>query len=226
MLGIKRLLITLLLILPHTIMAASQGNALIPNYPGSHLYPLGQGVHINGQERQLSYALSNDHPEKIIGYYEGLFRAQGLSVKHNHLGQAQSLTAFTPGDMVLRTILVTPNPAGTVIVASISSTNPFGQTTSVPVPEKCQVLSHTGAIDGPVQSELVFLDCPFGAEQVEVFYNQKMAGAEKSDYHQGDGKSLLRYENPHAFLQLNLEERSEPKIATALVLLWQHEKTP
>ena len=221
MLGIKKLLITLVLILPHTIMAAAQGNAPIPDYPQSRLYPLGQGVHVNGQERQLSYALSQDQPEKVIAYYEGIFNAQSLITKRNDLGDAQSLTAFLPGDAFLRTILATPNPAGTIIVASLSSSNPFGQNARVPMPEKCQTLSHTGAHDRGVQSEMAFIDCPLPAEEIEAFYNQKMAGAEKSDYNAGSGKSLLRYESAQSYLEVNLEERSEPAKGTVLVVLWQ-----
>ena len=51
---------------------------LIPSYPDSHFFPMGESLAVAGVEREMGYAMTPDPPRKVADRYEGIWQSQGL----------------------------------------------------------------------------------------------------------------------------------------------------
>ncbi len=144
---------------------ASPVEHMIPAYPGAPLWSLGGPLHVDGVPRQLAYALADDSPSKIAAHYAGVWKAQGLEVDEQRVGEQAWVTARAATEPYLRTVAALPQNGRTLLLASVSTV--MGTAPKLAeLPAGCQRVSTSGADDADVATEIVLARCAEDPQQL------------------------------------------------------------
>ncbi|MFC1611178.1 hypothetical protein ACFL6C_09475 [Myxococcota bacterium] len=152
---------------------------LIPPYPAAFFYPMGEDLHVDGVSREMAYAMTEDPPRKVADRYEAVFGSQGFEVERFEVGGETWVVASDDKDPWLRTVMTMPSQGMTMILASVRPLDRLPQLPRVPVPESCRVISHTGARDGGVRTEMAFLVCEGYLSELLDFYDDALYGSRR-----------------------------------------------
>lgn len=208
----------------------------ISPYPHSQFYPMGSELHVDGKPRELAYALSEDSPEIVADWYEGIWETQGLLVRRRRLGGEVIVTGSDPIGGWVRTIVATTHreeligPVGfrddrkTVLIASLSEAFEVPVAPSVPVPDFCEVKSYTGARDLGVHTEMVFLRCEASLREVTGFYDREFPEAKRREpleFGPGSSSAHLTFDTPTSGLVLTAVKLARDTPGVAVTLTWQ-----
>ncbi len=182
------------------VAAARDGRAPVDlrwaYYPEHRLLSAGEGVRLNGDERQLAYFLSMDDPITIVEHYEAVWRGEGFVVSRRYNEEEELLTA-SDGDE-RRSVVVARQ--GKVSVAWVSRRffGEGGYTVRAPIDESCEPLHHSASRDGAVVREVVTLSCRVEGDALIERYGERFgpARAQLSDGRRafasfGDGEENL-----------------------------------
>lgn len=147
----------------------------VPTYPGAQFFPLGSGMQVDSQTRQMGYAVTNDGLDKVADRYEGVWSSRGYFVRRRQSEREAWIIASDPTDPEVRSVVATVGDDGrTTIIASVSNRHEQVAQT-VPVPERCVVVSSTAAVDRGVMTEIIFVSCDAPLHDVIDFYDGKLS---------------------------------------------------
>ncbi len=187
---------------------------LIPDYPGAIFHAASDGLHLDGTQRFMAYAITDDAPDQILKRYRGLFEDRGLTVT----AHAYGVTARANEDDWLRSIAVLKRDGTTTIVASISRAGEPRSKSPLPKPETCVVIESAGARDNGVTRETVSLQCEGFLDDVVDFYDALMSHADTQDDHAGT-LTMRTYETAkgeHMTLIARQDDDSPPRVGVSL----------
>lgn len=215
---------------------ANQLERFIAPYPHSRFFPLGEGVHVNGHDRYLAYGLTDDTPEHVADWYEGIWTTQGLSLKrHEREGEITVVGADPLGGWV-RTVIASTHgyemlgPTGvdddrsTVVVASLSESYALHSAPKAPIPEQCHVQSFTGGKDTGVQTEMLFLVCEGFVREVVSFYDKALPTALRKEpikFSGAESSVHINYSTETTGVVLTATQSDEKSPKVAVTLTWQ-----
>ncbi len=197
----------------------------VPPYPDSRAMPLGETVHVSGVARELAYALTVDAPDKVADRYEGIWRSQGLRVERRAHDGAEWVTAFADEDPWVRTVVASATERGTVLVQSLRPLRGSAAVPAFPCPAGCVLLDHTGARDGGVTTEVVFLACDGYLAELVDFYDDLLVSLERRERLRESGPASLFVTYSGATHEVSLaatESGDPPRVAATIT--WQERR--
>lgn len=195
---------------------------IVPPYPGAAFYPMGHELHFDGWRREMGYAVTRDRPAKVVTRYEAIWRGQGLTVERYRRGGVESVTA--QDGRWMRTIMASPQPRGTVIVASVSGVAEAAHPLRLPIPPACEVAADTGALDRDGPTEAAALACGGFVAEVVDFYDELLEGAERHAEVSERGGQVV-YRDAHGLeVRLLVHQASLEPPRVGATLSWQEQR--
>jgi len=210
---------------------------VIPLYRDSSFYPMGKGLHVDGVSREMAYAVTSDPVWKVADWYEGLWTSQGFQVQRNTVGGEEWIMAMDAHDPWMRTIAAVPgNSDGddhggggggggqTTILASVRPLDTPAAKPKLPVANDCAVISHNGAKDMGVATEMMYLSCNGYVGEVVDFYDEVLYGAvRRGEIHQSatNASGRLVYSSDGLEVILSLQQTSVEPPRVVVSLTWQ-----
>lgn len=220
----------------HSFRGASKLERFIAPYPHSRFFPLGEGIHVNGHERNLAYGLTDDAPERVANWYEGIWTTQGLTLKRHERKGEITVVGIDPLGGWVRTVIASTHgyemlgPTGveddrsTVVVASLSESYALRSPPKAPVPQQCHVQSFTGGKDTGVYTEMLFLVCEGFVREVVSFYDRALPTASRKEPIQFTGAESsvhINYSTDTTGVVLTATQSDEERPKVAVTLTWQ-----
>jgi hypothetical protein len=195
---------------------------LVPAYPRSFTFPLGESVQVSGMPREMAYALTDDGPWKVADRYEAIWQSQGFRVKRDEHQGSLWVTAFSLADPWVRTVIATAAPEGTIILQTVRRLDGVFEAPRVPVPRFCALADQTGGVDDGVRSEMVFLACDAYLNEVIDYYDDALQGTTRTVRLEELGRSVyLTYSEASREVMLAASQADTDPPRTAVSLTWQ-----
>ena len=200
---------------------------LIPAYPDSRFFPMGESLAISGVEREMGYAVTLDSPRKVADRYEAIWQSQGFRVERRSSDDDEWVSASDLSDPWIRSILATAKGGRTTIVASVRDTWKAPEPPAVLIAEGCAVLSDDAATDRGVRTQELLLSCRAHLDEVLDYYDGALHGATRREHLGADGSAdtaYITYSEVNREVRLMAKEgepRSDGQPSTAVSITWQ-----
>ncbi|MBC7794863.1 MAG: hypothetical protein H7Z43_14250 [Clostridia bacterium] len=187
---------------------------LMPEYPGAAYHAASESLHIDGTQRFMAYAMTDDDAGTVLERYRTIFEARGLDVSVFPDG----IVARATDDDWLRTIAIT----GQTIIASIAHEAAPIRATPLPTPPHCTSTETGGARDNGTTRETVVMHCAGYRDQVLDYYDALMSHAAKHDDTSGP-TTIRTYEaksGEHMTVIVHEQQDATPP-TTGVSLYWE-----
>jgi hypothetical protein len=200
---------------------------LIPFYPGTRFFPMGESIAVAGVTREMGYAITSDSIRKVGDRYEAIWQSQGFKVDRRATEDQEWVSASDANDPWMRSVLATRKGTETVIVATVRDLSRPSETPAVPIPDSCTALTDDAAKDGGVRTQQLLLDCRGTTAEVLDYYDGALHGSNRRDRLGADGSSdaaYVTYSEERREVRLMAKEGEpgpdgEPR--TAVSITWQ-----
>ena len=200
---------------------------LVPFYPGTRFYPMGESVAVAGVSRELGYAVTHDPIQKVGDRYDAIWQSQGFKVDRRATDDQEWVSASDPSDPWVRSILATRNGQETVIVATVRDLSRPSTPPLVPIPAVCTTLSDDAARDAGVHTQELLLECRAKVDEILDYYDGALHGSNRRDRLGADGSAgnaFVTYTEERREVRLMAKE-GEPgadgQPRTAVSITWQ-----
>jgi hypothetical protein len=213
---------------------------LVPRYPDSHFFPMGESIMVAGIGRELGYALTTDSTRKVADYYEAIWRSQGFKVDRRNGDCSDDgdqrpaarcdeewVSATDLRDPWMRSVLVTRRAGTTVIVATVRDLSRPSAPSAVPISSACDVVGDDAATDRGVRTQQLLVSCRAHLDDVLDYYDGALQGAARRTHLGADGSAdtaYITYSEANREVRLMAKEGepdSDGQPRTAVSLTWQ-----
>ncbi len=197
---------------------------LMPQYPNMTFYPMGQSLHVAGVDREMAYGTTVDAPFKVAERYEAIWESQSYDVDRHSADDEEWVSARAPNDPWVRSVVIARSHGRTTVIASVSAAEAEGDDPRIPVPSFCDAVSHTGARDQGVRTEMVFAACEGYVREVVDYYDAALHGTdrkERIDPASSKGGVFVTYSGSDVEVMLVAKQSDTDPPMTAVTVTWQ-----
>ena len=196
---------------------------LIPAYPQAPFLAMGDKLSIDGLGREMAYATTPAAPYDVVRYYSQQFHAQGLQVRQMGVGDDITLSATSPRDLYIRSVVTTRVNQRTFLLAHISHVAGTPISSQTALPPGCEAVQQSASVDKGLVSRLLLLHCEGYLRDITHFYDRQLADAERiepwPDAHAA--ASYITYQASGRVVSLAAAQTQQAPPQTVATLSWQ-----